>query len=108
MTSMVAAAQKDSEPWHGDQRIEATEEIATMHTGIGRTYFHAPSKEGACVEWSKEMWTSDCPEYGRLRVPLYGLGDAAANWQGAYAKVLTKHVATRGIASPCSFYSGER
>ena len=56
----------------------------------------------------EEMWTSDYPEYARLRVSLYRTRDAAANWEDAYVKVLTEHGFARGVASPCSFYSGER
>ena len=41
------------------------------------------------------------PEYGKLRVSLYGTRDATANWEDAYAKVLTEH-------SPCPFCCKER
>ena len=54
------------------------------------------------------MWLSEYPEYGRLRVSLHGTRDAAANWEDAYAKVLTEHGFARGTASPCSFCCKER
>ena len=51
-----------------------------------------------------EMWSKGCPEYGRLRVSLYGTRDAAENWEDAYAKILQEHQFERGVACLCSFY----
>ena len=53
-----------------------------MHTVISRAYFHAPCKEEKYVELPPEVRSGGCPEYGRLRVSLYGTRDAAANWGG--------------------------
>ena len=78
-----------------------------MHTDISRPYFLAPSKEDKYVELPSDMLQSECPEYGRLRVSLYGTRDAAANWEDAYAKVWTEHGFSRGAERPCSFYSIE-
>ena len=41
-------------------------------------------------------------------MPLHGTRDAAANWEDAYAKVLTEHGFIRGAASPFSFCCKER
>ena len=54
------------------------------------------------------MWSKGCPEYGRLRVSLYGTRDAATNWEDAYAKVLREYQFERGVACPCSSYSRVR
>ena len=54
-----------------------------MHTDMSRAYFHAPCKEKKYVELPREMWSKGCPEYGRLRVSLYGSRDAATNWEDA-------------------------
>ena len=69
-----------------------------MHTDISRAYFHAPCKEEKYVESPPEMWSKGCPEYGRLRVSLYGTRDAAANWEDACAKVLREHQFNRWVA----------
>ena len=52
-----------------------------------------------------EMWSKGCPEYGRLRVSLYGTCDTAAYWEDANAKVLREHQFERGVACPCSCFS---
>ena len=65
-------------------------------------------KEEKYVELPSEMWRSEYPEYGRLRVSLHGTGDAAANWEDAYAEVLTEHGFARGVASPFSFCCKKR
>ena len=102
------AAQRDPESWFGWREHGANDQIAMMHTDISRAYFHAPSKEEKYVQLPSEMWRSEYPEYGRLRVSLYGTRDAAANWEAAYAKFLTEHGFARGVASPCSFCCKER
>ena len=89
--------------WFGREGQESGSAIVMMHTDISRAYFHAPCKEGKYVELPHEMWSNGCPEYGRLRVSLYGTRDAA-NWEGAYAKALREHQFDRGVACPCSFY----
>ena len=76
--------------------------VAMMHTD------NAPSKEEKYVQLPSEMWRSEYPEYGRLRVSLYGTHDAAAKWEDAYATVLTEHGFARGVASPCSFCCKKR
>ena len=106
--SLVATAQRDPESWFGRREHGANDQVAMMHTDISRAYFHAPSKEEKYVELPSEMWRSEYPEYGRLRVSLYGTRDAAANWEDAYAKVLTEHGFSRGAASQCSFCCKER
>ena len=106
--SLVATAQRDPESWFGWKEHGANDQIAMMHTGISRAYFRAPSKEEKYFELPSEMWRSEYPEYGRLRVSLHGTRDAAANWEDAYAKGLTEHRSARGVASPCSFWCKER
>ena len=48
--------------------ISLVAKIAMMHTDISRAYFHVPSKEEKYVQLPSEMWRSEYPEYGRLRV----------------------------------------
>ena len=67
-----------------------------MHIDIKRAYLHAPSKEEKYVQLPSEMWRSEYPEYGRMRVSQYGVRDAAANWDDACAKVLTEQRFIRG------------
>ena len=58
-----------------------------MHTDISRAFFFsALSKKEKHVQLPLDMWSGGTLEYGRLRVSLYGLRDAAANWDDAYAK----------------------
>ena len=106
--SLVATAQRDPESRFGWREHGANDQIAMTHTDISHANFHAPSKEEKYVELTSEKWRSEYPEYGRLRVSLLGTRDAAANWEDAYAKVLTEHGFARGVASPRSFCCKER
>ena len=99
MISMVATGQWDQAAWFGQEGHENSSGIVMMHTDTSRAYCHAPCKEETYVE---------LPEYGRLRVSLYGTRDAAANWEDAYPNVLREHQFDRGVACPCSFYSRVR
>ena len=95
---------------HVQEHVERVRKTAKhVHHGTGlQAYFHAPSKKEPYVELPEVMWTSNCPQYARLRVSLFGTRDAAANWEDAHAKILPERVFARGVASPCSFYSRER
>ena len=108
MTSVVATDQWDQAAWFGQEGHENSSEIVLMHTDISRAYFHAPCKEEKSVELPLEMWSKGCLEYERLRVSLHGTRDAAANWEGAYDKVLLEYQFHHGVACPCSFYSRVR
>ena len=77
--SLVATALRDPESWFGWRECGANDQIAMMLTDISRAYLYAPSKEEKYVELPSEMWQSEYPEYGRLRVSLFGTRDAAAN-----------------------------
>ena len=97
----MATAKRDPVSWFGWREHGANDHIAMMHTDISRAYFHAPSMEENTLSCHQKMWRSGYPEYGRQRVPLHGTRDAAANWEDAYAKVLTEHGFTRGAAFCC-------
>ena len=96
MSSLVAMAQRDPESWCVRRERGANDQIAMMRTDISRAYLHDPSKEEKHVELPSEMWQSEFPEDGRLRDSLHGTRDAPANWEDAYANVLTEH----GVAVP--------
>ena len=62
-----------------------------MVNGIGRAFFHAPSKRRVYVQLPKD----DCGEKeqhpcGRLKFSMYGAKDAAQNWFTTYSRQLIK------------------
>ena len=54
------------------------------------------SKEEKYVVLPPVMWSKGCPEYGKVRVSLYGTSDATAKWEVAYPEVLQQHQFARG------------
>ena len=45
---------------------------------------------------------------GWLNVSMYGIGDAASNWEDKYSRVLMNLGFRRGLANPCVFRHDER
>ena len=90
MMSMVATAQWDQTAWLGQEGHEQFRDRDDAH-GHQQSELSVSMKKKKNVELPPEMWSKGCPEYGRLRVSLYGTRDAAANWEDAYAKVQREH-----------------
>ena len=109
MLSLEATAQTDPRTWvNTDENQIFDEGISVMYTDISRAYDHAHTKEEKYAELSSEIWKGSVPEYGRLRVSLYGIYDATSSWKDAYARVLISCGFISGVASLCAFRNPQR
>ena len=61
-----------------------------MVNGISRAYFYAPAKRSLFIELPAEDTDAMPGEVGRLNACLYGIRDAAKQWQEALSKHLNE------------------
>ena len=83
---MMGTAQRRRDSWHDEQNFDFDEDIVKILTDISRVYFHPSCKEGGnFVDTFQEIWMSDCPEYGWLKMSLHDTRNTVVNWKEMYA-----------------------
>ena len=101
MTLMVATGQWGTRR-HGFGQVGTREKFRDrddVHGTSAERTFTLHAKEEKYVELPREMWSKGCPEYGRLRVSLYGTRDAAAKTGRMRTTTYCgKHQFDRGVA----------
>ena len=77
---------------HEAATVRLNEEMGTkviMVNDVARAFFEAPAMRKVCIEIPKEDLTEADKRHdkvGHLKMSLYGIGDAAMNWQEEVAK----------------------
>ena len=73
---------------------------------IKHAYFHADAIRDVYIEFPPEDYEQGM--CGKLVKSMYGIRDAAQNWEEAYSEFTTKSGFTKGVCSPCVFYHKQR
>eukprot|EP00973_Karenia_brevis_P040701 5632040-Karenia_brevis.AAC.1 len=73
-----------------------------MVNDVSRAYFYARSESPTFVRICDEDWEEgDEHRCGELQVSMYGIRQAAQNWQNKVSEVLGKHGFQQAKSSPC-------
>ena len=80
-----------------------------MINDVSRAFFHARATRDVYVQIpSEDTQQGEEGLCGKLNFSMYGIRDAAQNWQAEYSQRLVESGFTRGAASPCVFHHHER
>ena len=80
-----------------------------MINDVSRAFFHAKATRNVYVQIPPEdQTTAEGIMCGKLNLCMYGTRDAAQNWQAECSQQFSNNGFSRGSASPCVFYHGER
>ena len=75
-----------------------------MTNDVSRAYFYAPAIREVYIEISTKDWEEgDEDQVAKLDMSMYGIREAAKNWQGCYTSHLESIGFTAGVANPCFF-----
>ena len=83
------------------------QEIVLSFVDIRKAYFNGVPKRNVHLAFPKELGIPD-NYVAHLKRCVYGTRDAGAIWEECYAGALVEMGFTRGVASPCCFYSAAR
>ena len=83
------------------------QQIVLSFVDIRKAYFNGVPKRNVHLAFPKELGMPD-HLVAHLKRCVYGTRDAGAIWEECYAGALVEMGFTRGVASPCCFYSSDR
>ena len=90
----------------GYKRGEEKKGMKLMFIDVRRAFFHAAARRDVYVQLPDEDFSEGM--CGKLNKAMYGIRDAAQNWEYAYVEFMLEIVFKRGIASPCVFFHESR
>merc|ERR1712078_164577 len=99
---------------HEAATIRSGEEMGSeviMINDVAGAFFEAPAVRNVCVGLPKEDKSEADVRHdkvGHLRMSLYGIRDAAMNWQEEVAREMRKLGFQRGKYNPCLYYHRQR
>ena len=103
IVSHAAARQPEDENHTGKGRL-----THIMVNDVRRAYFYAPAQRDLYTELPAGDRLVHRGLLGKLRLSLYGTGDAASNWQDVLIEHLVPNGFVRGTGYPCCYHHSGR